>query len=124
MVRNGLAAKRGSDNAPADQRRADAGHEGDPVVVGKVHRIQERDAHAVVVEAAEVEIGEIGIAAAASAEDPGAGRQRFELVAPDLAHQDGAADRSSFALPKASPSPDGILAICEARRNFSSPTVR
>ena len=35
-----------------------------------------------------------------------------------------AALRSSFALPKARPSPDGILAICEARRNFSSPTVR
>ncbi len=34
------------------------------------------------------------------------------------------APRSRRALPKASPSPDGILAIDEARRIFSSPTVR
>ena len=34
------------------------------------------------------------------------------------------APRSSRARPKASPSPDGILAIAEARRIFSSPTVR
>jgi len=34
------------------------------------------------------------------------------------------APRSRRALPKARPSPDGILAICEARKNFSSPTVR
>ena len=75
-----------------DQRRADAGDHGDEVVVGKVLRIHQRDARAVVVEAAEVDIGEIGIAAAAGAQDPGAGRQRFELVAPDLAHHQTSAD--------------------------------
>src|SRR5687768_10381667 len=67
----------------SDEGRADTG---DEIVVREVLRIHQRDARTAVVKAEKVDVGEVGIAAAAGAEDPGAGRQRFELVAPDLAH--------------------------------------
>ena len=74
----------------AHQGRADAGDHCDEIVVGKSLRIHQRDTRSAVVQGEKIDVGEIRIAAAAGAEDPGAGCQRFELVAPDLAHQTSA----------------------------------
>lgn len=63
-----------------------AGDHGDEVVVGEILWIHQRDARAAVIQGEEVDVGEVRIAATAGAEDPGAGRQRFELVALDLPH--------------------------------------
>ena len=70
----------------ADQRRADAGDDRHRVVVGQLFRIQQRDARALPRTGLQIEQRQVGIAAAAGAENPGAGRQRFELVAFDRAH--------------------------------------
>jgi hypothetical protein len=85
-VSNGRATTLGSGSRSCPTRRADPGDQGDRIVVGELLRIHQRDARTAVVQGEKVDVGEVGIAAAAGAEDPGTGRQRFELVASDLAH--------------------------------------
>jgi hypothetical protein len=58
-----------------DQWRAHVGDDRDPVVVRQIERRHQRDPMPLGVEPAHVEQPEIGAAAAAGAEDPGADRQ-------------------------------------------------
>ena len=69
----------------ADQRRAHVGHGGDPVVVQKLVRRHELHAMALLVEGAHVQKAEIGAAAAAGAQDPGADGKRFDVIQRDVA---------------------------------------
>ena len=69
----------------ADQRRAHVRHGGDPVVVGELVRRHELHAMALLVEGAHVQQPEIGAAAAAGAQHPGADGQRFDVVESDVA---------------------------------------
>ena len=69
----------------ADQRRTHVGDGADPVVVGEVGRIHELHAMAVAIERAHVEQRQIGIAAAAGAQHPGADGQRFDVVEREFA---------------------------------------
>ena len=69
----------------ADQRRAHVGDGADPVVVGEVGGIHELHAMAVAIERAHVEQRQIGIAAAARAQHPGADGERFDVVERELA---------------------------------------
>ena len=64
----------------ADQRRAHVRHGGDPVVVGELGRRHELHAMALLVEGAHVQQPEIGAAAAAGAQHPGADGERFDVV--------------------------------------------
>ena len=68
-----------------DQRRAHVGHGGHPVVVGQLRRRHELHAMALLVEGAHVQQAEIGTAAAAGAQHPGADGQRFDVVESDVA---------------------------------------
>jgi hypothetical protein len=67
----------------ADQRGAHVGDDRDIVVVGQIHRIHERDDGALAIELPHVEQGEIGTAATAGAENPGADGERFDLFGGD-----------------------------------------
>ncbi len=67
-----------------DQRRTHVGNRGDPVVVGQLGRRHELDPVAFLVERPHVEQAEIGAAAAAGAEHPGADGQRFDVVDCDV----------------------------------------
>ena len=69
----------------ADERRAHVGDDADPVVVAKVRGRHELDATALAIEHPHVEQRQIGIAAAAGAQDPGADRERFDIVLGDFA---------------------------------------
>jgi hypothetical protein len=69
----------------ADQRRAHVGDDTHPIVIGKVGRVHELHAIAFAVEGAHVQQWQVGIAAAAGAEDPGADGQRFDVVGGDIA---------------------------------------
>ena len=69
----------------ADQRCAHVGDDAHPVVVGEVRRVHELDAIAFTIEGAHVQQRQIGIAATAGAEDPGADGQRFDVVGRDIA---------------------------------------
>ena len=69
----------------ADERRPHVRHRRDPVVVRERVGRHQRDAMALGVEAAHVEEPEIGAAAPAGAEDPGADRERLDVVERELA---------------------------------------
>jgi hypothetical protein len=69
----------------ADQRRAHISDDAHPVVVGKVGRVHELDAIAFAIEGAHVQERQVGIAAAAGTENPGADGQRFDVVGGDIA---------------------------------------
>src|SRR6266404_1222401 len=71
----------------ADQRRTHVGDDGHEVVVGEVHRIHQPHDHAVAVEPAHVQQREVGAAAAAGAQDPGADRERLDLGGADVAER-------------------------------------
>ena len=64
----------------ADQGRAHIGDRADPVVVLEVGRIHQLDPVAVLVERPHVEQWQVRIAAATSAQHPGADRQRLDVV--------------------------------------------
>ncbi len=68
-----------------DQRRAHVGHGGNQVVVGEILRLQQRDAAPLCVEPAHIEQAEIGAAAAAGAQNPGADGEAFDIVGGQLA---------------------------------------
>src|SRR6266403_654334 len=71
----------------ADQRRTHVGDDGHEVVVGEVQRIHQTHDHAVAVEPAHVQQREVGAAAAAGAQDPGADRERLDLGGADVAER-------------------------------------
>ena len=66
-----------------DQRRAHVGDDGDVVVVGQIHRVHERDDGALAIEPPHVQERQVRAAAATGAENPGADRERFDLVGGD-----------------------------------------
>ena len=68
-----------------DQRRAHVGDRGDPIVVGQLRRRHELHAVTLLVEGAHVQKAEIGAAAAAGAQNPGADGERFDVVQRDVA---------------------------------------
>ena len=69
----------------ADQRRTHVGDGGDPIVVGQLAGWHELHAMALLVERAHVQQTEIGAAAAAGAEHPGADGKRFDVFQSDVA---------------------------------------
>jgi hypothetical protein len=90
----------------ADQWRAHLRDHRDQIVVGELQRVDQRDPAALTAELLDVEQAVIGIAAAAGAEDPGAGGEVLQLVLGDdaAAHAGGApsnTERNSRSKPKA-----------------------
>ena len=69
-----------------DERRPHVGDDRDPVIVGQLQRRHQLDPMPLGIEAAHVEQPEIGAAAASGAEDPGADRQRLDVVERQLPH--------------------------------------
>ena len=69
----------------ADQRRAHVGDDAYPVVVGEIGRIHQLHAIAFAIERTHVQERQVGIAAAAGAENPGADGERFDVVGGDVA---------------------------------------
>ncbi len=70
----------------ADQRRPHVRNHCDPIVVGEVERRHQPDTVPFGVKPAHVQEPEIGTPATAGAEDPGADRQRFDVVERQFAH--------------------------------------
>ena len=68
----------------ADERRAHVGDDADPVVVTEVRGRHELDATALAKEHPHIEHRQIGIAAAAGAQNPGADGERFDIVLGDV----------------------------------------
>ena len=64
----------------ADQRRAHAARAGHQIVIGEVGRLHQLHAMAFLVERPHVQKRQIGIAAAAGAQHPGADGQQFDVV--------------------------------------------
>ncbi len=79
----------------SDQRRAHVGDDSDPVVVIEIERRHQLDPMAVGIEPAQIEQAEIGTAAAAGAQDPGADRQCLDVVEADVLQLTVAHDTSS-----------------------------
>src|SRR5204863_9813304 len=70
----------------AHQRRAHVGNDRDVVVVFERLRIHQEYARTLAIEPAHVDEAMIGAAPAAGAQDPGADRQRFDIVAVEISH--------------------------------------